>query len=85
MKLPPSERIFTFCTIPDHPIGGNSYVPTLGHGETITIEQFQRARESVAESVAEIPMVFTAAQPADLKDFDFKFPKLQKNANNLLR
>ena len=56
----------------------------LGHGETITIEQFQRARESVAESVTDIPLAFTAAQPVDLKDFDFMFPKLQKNANNLL-
>ena len=57
----------------------------LGHAETITIEQFQRARESITESVAEIPMAFTAAQPVELKDFDFMFPKLQKNANNLLR
>ena len=56
----------------------------LGHGQTITIEQFQQARASVAESVSEIPLAFTAAQPVDLKDFDFMFPKLQKNANNLL-
>jgi hypothetical protein len=56
----------------------------LGHGETITIEQFQAARASVAESVTNIPLAFAAAQPADLKDFDFMFPKLQKNRNNLL-
>jgi hypothetical protein len=56
----------------------------LGHGESITIEEFQRARESVAESVANVPFAFAAAQPVDLKDFDFMFPKLQNNANNLL-
>jgi Animal haem peroxidase len=56
----------------------------LGHGETITIEQFQEAGVSVAESVANVPLAFAAAQPVDLKDFDFMFPKLQKSANNLL-
>jgi len=56
----------------------------LGHGETITIEQFQEARASVAESVTNVPLAFAAAQPVDLKDFDFMFPKLQKNPNNLL-
>ena len=56
----------------------------LRHGETITIEQFQEARESVAASIANVPLAFTAAQPVDLKDFDFMFPKLQNNPNNLL-
>ena len=56
----------------------------LGHGETITTEQFQAAREGIAESIANIPLAFAAAQPVDLKDFDFMFPKLQNNPNNLL-
>jgi hypothetical protein len=56
----------------------------LGHGETITIDQFQTARASIAERIAAIPLAFAAAQPADLKDFDFMFPKLQSNPNNLL-
>jgi hypothetical protein len=56
----------------------------LGHGDTITIEQFDSARESVAESVANVPMAFAAAQPVDLKDFDFLFPDLQTDPNNLL-
>ena len=56
----------------------------LGHGETITVEQFQQARESVVESVTNVPLAFAAAQPVDLKDFDFMFPKLQNNPANLL-
>jgi Animal haem peroxidase len=56
----------------------------LGHGETITFEQFDAARANVAESVRRAPLAFAAAQPVDLNDFDFMFPKLQKNANNLL-
>ena len=56
----------------------------LGHGETITIQQFDRARESVAARVTDVPMAFAAAQPVDLKDFDFLFPDLQTDPNNLL-
>jgi hypothetical protein len=56
----------------------------LGHGETITIEQFDGAREGIAASVADVPLAFAAAQPVDLKDFDFLFPDLQNDPNNLL-
>ncbi len=56
----------------------------LRHGETITIQQFQEARESVAASIANVPLAFAASQPVDLKDFDFLFPKLQDNPINLL-
>ena len=56
----------------------------LGHGQTLTIEQFDRARESVVERVADVPFAFAAAQPVDLKDFDFLFPDLQDDPNNLL-
>lgn len=56
----------------------------LGHGETITIEQFDRAREGLAERVENVPLAFAAAQPVDLKDFDFLFPDLQTDPDNLL-
>jgi hypothetical protein len=56
----------------------------LAHGETLTIQQFDRARESLAERVASVPFAFAAAQPVDLKDFDFLFPDLQEDPNNLL-
>ena len=56
----------------------------LGHGQTITIQQFDEARESVAERVADVPFAFATAQPVDLNDFDFLFPDLQSDPNNLL-
>ena len=43
------------------------------------------ARASVAESVTNIPLAFAAAQPTDLKDFDFMFPKLQHNPRTCCR
>lgn len=56
----------------------------LGHGENITLQQFEEARVSVADRVAEVPLAFAVAQPVDLKDFDFLFPYLQKDPGNLL-
>ncbi|HXQ74408.1 MAG TPA: heme peroxidase family protein [Pyrinomonadaceae bacterium] len=56
----------------------------FGHGETITSEQFDRARESVVRNVTDVPLAFATAQPVDLKDFDFLFPDLQTDPNNLL-
>lgn len=56
----------------------------LGHGQTITIQQFDEAREDVAERVSDVPFAFAIAQPADLNDFDFLFPDLQNDPNNLL-
>jgi len=56
----------------------------LGHGQTLTIQQFDRAREGLAERVANVPFAFAIAQPVDLKDFDFLFPDLQNDPNNLL-
>lgn len=56
----------------------------LGHGETLTIQQFDTAREGLAELVADVPFAFAIAQPVDLKDFDFLFPDLQADPNNLL-
>ena len=56
----------------------------LGHGETLTVQQFETAQESLAERAADIPFAFAIAQPVDLKDFDFLFPDLQTDPNNLL-
>ena len=56
----------------------------LGHGETITIQQFDTAREGLMERAADVPFAFAIAQPVDLKDFDFLFPDLQDDPNNLL-
>ncbi len=56
----------------------------LGHGQTLTIQQFDTAREGLAERVANVPFAFAIAQPVDLKDFDFLFPDLQNDPNNLL-
>jgi hypothetical protein len=56
----------------------------LGHGQTITMQQFDSAREGLAERVADVPLAFATAQPVDLKDFDFLFPDLQNDPNNLL-
>ncbi len=56
----------------------------LGHGETLTIQQFDSAREGLADLVADAPFAFAIAQPVDLKDFDFLFPDLQNDPNNLL-
>ena len=56
----------------------------LGHGETLTLEQFDSAREGLADVVADLPFAFAIAQPVDLKDYDFLFPDLQTNPNNLL-
>ena len=56
----------------------------LGHGQTLTIQQFDAAREDLAERVADVPFAFALAQPVDLKDFDFLFPDLQNDPNNLL-
>ena len=56
----------------------------LGHGQTITIEQFETAVAGLSERVANVPFAFAIAQPVDLKDFDFLFPDLQGDPNNLL-
>ena len=56
----------------------------LGHGQTLTIQDFDRAREGLAARVADVPFAFAISQPPDLKDFDFLFPDLQTNPNNLL-
>ena len=56
----------------------------LAHGQSLTVQQFDEAREGLAERVADVPFAFAIAQPVDLKDFDFLFPDLQTDPANLL-
>ena len=56
----------------------------ISHGGRITPEQLQAAHSSVASFSATIPLGFTATTTVDLKDFDFLFPDLQNDPNNLL-
>ena len=58
--------------------------PRLAHGATITLDSFQAATAEVAERSADVNLAFAAALPADVQDFDFLFPALQKKAANLL-
>jgi hypothetical protein len=59
-------------------------MPRLAHGATITLDSFQAATAEVAERSADVNLAFAAALPADVQDFDFLFPALQKKAANLL-
>jgi hypothetical protein len=59
-------------------------MPRLLHGATITLDAFRNATEAVAERSADVPLAFAAALPADVQDFDFLFPGLQRKPDNLL-
>jgi hypothetical protein len=59
-------------------------MPRLPHGEPVTLEDFQSARATLAERSADIPLGFAAAQPVITRDFNFLFPTLQQNPDNLL-
>src|SRR5262245_39794439 len=59
-------------------------MPRFLHGSVITIDQVRAARQSLARRSGDIPLAFTAIQSEDLQDFDFMFPRLQKDAENLL-
>ncbi len=56
----------------------------LLHGAVITLEAYQEAFEALVNCSKSVPLVFAAAQPIDLQDFDYLFPYLQKNSENLL-
>jgi len=56
----------------------------IPHGAVITIDAFQDARDDIAARSAAIPLAFATARPADVQDFDFLFPELQRDPNNLL-
>lgn len=59
-------------------------MPRLPHGAVITLEAFQEAFEALVNCSKNVPVVFATAQPVDLQDFDFLFPYLQKNPEDLL-
>ena len=60
-------------------------MPRLSHGEGLTLEEFQKARDAMAESSAETPLGFAVmARAVDTRDFGFLFAGLQDDPDNLL-
>src|SRR5215210_4399184 len=60
-------------------------MPRLSHGGVLTLEEFQKARDTMAESSAETPLGFAVmAQAVDTRDFGFLFSGLQDDPDNLL-
>jgi hypothetical protein len=60
-------------------------MPRLSHGGVLTLEEFQRAQDVVAESSAQSPLGFAVmAGAVDTKDFGFLLPGLQDDPDNLL-
>ncbi|WP_421657453.1 peroxidase family protein [Leptothermofonsia sp. ETS-13] len=56
----------------------------LLHGAVITLEAYQEAFDALVNCSKSVPLVFAAAQPIDLQDFDYLFSYLQKDSENLL-
>jgi hypothetical protein len=50
----------------------------------VKLEALLEARAEVAARTADVPLGFAVAKPVDLNDFDFLFPRLQKDPDNLL-
>ncbi len=59
-------------------------MPRLPHGKTITLDDFRKARDTLTDRSADIPLGFAAVQPLTTQDFGFLFPELQENPANLL-
>src|SRR5918995_3931017 len=60
-------------------------MPRLSHGGVLTLEEFQKARDAMAESSAQTPLGFAVmARAVDTRDFGFLFGNLQEDADNLL-
>ena len=60
-------------------------MPRLSHGGVLTLEEFQKARDLMAESSAQTPLGFAVmARAVDTRDFGFLFAGLQNNPDNLL-
>src|SRR5829696_9762484 len=60
-------------------------MPRLSHGGVLTLEEFQRARDAMAESSAQTPLGFAVmARAVDTRDFGFLFSSLQDDPDNLL-
>lgn len=56
----------------------------LGHGSVISTAQLQEARIAVASLDVDAPLAFAAATIDPLTRYDFLFPEVQADANNLL-
>ncbi len=60
----------------------------LGHGATVELDAVLDARAKVSDAIAaaaaDTPLSFAAPKVADLQDFDFMFPRLQEDPDNLL-
>jgi nucleoid-associated protein YgaU len=56
----------------------------LPHGYAVTVNDVQAARAGMAARGLDQALAFAAADPVDLQDFDFMFPALQNDAENLL-
>ena len=60
-------------------------MPRLPHGLLdITPETIRGVRDAVTERIADIPLAFAMAKPVDTRRFDFLFPNLQNDDDNLL-
>ena len=60
-------------------------MPRLSHGGVLTLEEFQRARDAMAESSTQTPLGFAVmARAVDTRDFGFLFSSLQDDPDNLL-
>jgi nucleoid-associated protein YgaU len=59
-------------------------VPRLPHGQVPGPEDVREARDELARLSAEVPLGFALTPPVDVHDFDFMFPALQADADNLL-
>src|SRR5215211_6006845 len=60
-------------------------MPRLSHGGVLTLEEFRKARDAMAESSAQTPLGFAVmARAVDTRDFGFLFSSLQDDPDNLL-
>jgi nucleoid-associated protein YgaU len=59
-------------------------MPRLRHGAAVSIEEVQGAQAALANLSVQTLLGFAVTPPLDLHDFDFLFPSLQGDPNNLL-
>jgi hypothetical protein len=59
-------------------------MPRLPHGLDVTPATAANARGAVADRIADIPLGSSLVKPVDVRRFDFLFPGLQSDPDNLL-
>lgn len=59
-------------------------MPRIAHGQTIDSAQLELAHNSIAGLSADVPFGFIVTKTVDLNNFDFMFPDLQNDPDNLL-